>query len=90
MSDMQQSILNEVYDERRRQEQLRNDGKFDFTCADKDCTSQQKLPILGEEFGEVCRAVCEQDGNSEIGRTNLRKELIEVAAVAVAWVESLS
>ena len=39
--------------------------------------------VLGEEFGEVGKALCE-------GRTDeYRKELIQVAAVAVAMVESL-
>ncbi len=39
--------------------------------------------VLGEEFGEVCRAVLEGD------EANLREELIQVAAVAVAWVEAI-
>ena len=37
--------------------------------------------IEGEEFGEVCRAIF--DGDTE----NLYTELIQVAAVAVAWAE---
>lgn len=40
--------------------------------------------ILGEEFGEVCKEVVE---DYNYGR--LRKELVQVAAVAVAWVECL-
>ena len=39
--------------------------------------------ILGEEFGEVCQAWLEGDV------ANLRTELVQVAAVAVAWVEEL-
>jgi len=39
--------------------------------------------ILGEEFGEACEAaLMEVD-------TELRKELIQVAAVAVNWIESI-
>ena len=53
-----------------------------------DCSSANVPPIvkaavLGEECGEVARAVLERDTN------NLRIELIQVAAVAVAWLESL-
>lgn len=39
--------------------------------------------VLGEEYGEVCRAWLEGK------RDELRTELIQVAAVALAWVEEL-
>ncbi len=41
------------------------------------------LAVLGEEFGEVCKAIFE--GQEE----DLREELIHVAAVAVKWLEIL-
>lgn len=42
------------------------------------------LPVLVEEVGEVARALT-YDGNKE----ELRKELIQVAAVASAWADKL-
>jgi NTP pyrophosphatase (non-canonical NTP hydrolase) len=42
------------------------------------------LSILGEEFGEVCKAVCE---NNDTGKGSYRDELVQVAAVAVAMIE---
>lgn len=75
--------LDEVWDERKRQEQLCDGGKFPWTCANRNVDNDKKLKILGEEYGEVCRALCEGD------LKNLKEELIQVAAVAVAWVESL-
>ena len=39
--------------------------------------------ILSEEVGEVAKAILEE------GAVELRKELVSVAAVAVAWVELL-
>lgn len=39
--------------------------------------------VLGEEFGEVCKAWLERD------TTELCAELVQVAAVAVAWLEEL-
>lgn len=39
--------------------------------------------ILGEEVGEVHRAILEQDIK------NLQQELVQVAAVAVCWLEAL-
>jgi hypothetical protein len=53
-----------------------------------DCSSDRvpesvKSEALGEEFGEVCRARLDGD------REGLRRELVHVAAVAVAWLEGL-
>jgi hypothetical protein len=47
--------------------------------------------ILGEEFGEVCRAVLEINRYpSDIQCiTKLRAELIQVAATAIQWAEAL-
>lgn len=42
-----------------------------------------KVAVLTEEVGEVARAVLDRDGD------NLRTELVQVSAVAVAWLESM-
>jgi NTP pyrophosphatase (non-canonical NTP hydrolase) len=48
-----------------------------------DPASLQWVAILGEEFGEVCRALTYD------GSTDLRAELIDVLAVASAWVDAI-
>lgn len=53
-----------------------------------DCSSRAvpevvKAAVLAEECGEVSRAVLEQDV------PGLRAELVQVAAVAVAWLEAI-
>ena len=53
-----------------------------------DCSSHEVSPIvksavLAEECGEVAKAVLELDSDA------LKQELVQVAAVAVAWLESL-
>jgi len=53
-----------------------------------DCSSVRVRPevkavVLSEEAGEVSRAVLDGDPSQ------LRAELVQVAAVAVAWLESL-
>lgn len=68
------SVLNEVAVERARQ---------DVKWGEQNHAPQKWLVILGEEFGESCRGSCERD------LAQYRKELIQVAAVAVAAVESL-
>lgn len=42
-----------------------------------------RMSVLTEEVGEVARAINEHDAK------NLREELIQVAAVAVRWIEHL-
>ena len=84
-----ESVLNEVAKERVRQEMLKVEGRFRHTLADRGMDDGEKLAAICEEVGEVGRALLGnrmlvQDGG------DLRKELlIHVAALAVAWVESI-
>lgn len=66
-------VLDEIYDERVRQT-----NKWGIQNHDDTMWSV----ILGEEFGEVCRAIFEGD------EVQTKEELIQVAAVAVAWLEA--
>lgn len=47
--------------------------------------------ILGEEVGESCQEVLTQIWGKQNGggHGNLREELVQVAAVAVAWIEAI-
>ncbi len=84
-------IGEDVLAERQRQELLRDDGRFPFTCASVPGMSDEaKLAILMEELGEVARAVSEKNGNANDKHgSDLRTELIQLAAASVAWVESI-
>lgn len=90
--------LDDVGAERLRQEQLCAAGKFPHTCATSALTMPEKLAVLAEEFGEVSHEVTEcinrralrENEITEDERKRLREELIQVAAVAVAWAESLA
>ena len=66
-------ILENVFDERKRQH-----SKWGQQDHDED----RWMVILMEEVGEVARAVFEDDP------ANYREELVQVAAVAVAAIES--
>lgn len=85
------NVLCAIYIERARQERLRAEGKFPATCATPDGLSPEgKLAVLAEEFGEVARHVTEQlIDPTRLEKRKLRKELVEVAAVCVAWAEAL-
>jgi NTP pyrophosphatase (non-canonical NTP hydrolase) len=97
--------------ERKRQERLKREGKFDATCADPTTvlSNTEKLAVLTEEVGEVARVILDRQVNNkersrELGpsyegydkwrydgktRRMLQDELVQVAAVAVAWLEAL-
>lgn len=77
------NILTEVRKERHRQDELKASGKFAYTCQDPQLTSHEKFVILGEEVGEVARGICDGDV------ANVREELIQVAAICVAWVQCI-
>lgn len=69
-----------VVDERARQ-----DSKHGMeSCASPLVSDDKRLAILGEEFGEVCRAMTYDEGDE----ANLLDELVQVAAVCLAWAES--
>ena len=55
-----------------------------FDVADPLVDYGKKAAVLGEEFGEVCRAALQHKPVQE-----LRKELIQTMAVCAAWLESL-
>lgn len=75
------AIFRDITKERQRQERLKAEGKFKYTCADAEMNAFDFLAVLGEEFGEVARAINERDP------VNMRDEIIQVAACCVAWLE---
>jgi hypothetical protein len=75
----------DVAKERGRHDRLLAAGKIEHDCADPTVPPEIKLPVLLEEVGEVAIAM-----NDNEPLSNLRTELIQVAAVASAWAESLS
>jgi len=89
------SVVRHVLDERARQEQLRRDGKFHATCATlgpEAMTTFECFTVLGEEVGEVARAVLEYSSpkaDTHVTKQRLYQELIQVAAVSLAWASRL-
>lgn len=78
-------VLALVSEERVRQAALRAAGKFPYTPDCPEVPPLLNLAMLIEEVGEVAREL--QAGSVSADR--LREELIQVAAIAVAWVEGL-
>jgi hypothetical protein len=87
-------VLTRIGDERVSQDAMKAAGRFQFTCADDGMTDFERFCVLGEEVGEVAREVLTQPerrlaDDTEGSLYGMRKELIQVAAVAAAWVEAL-
>lgn len=87
-------ILLAISEERDRQDNLKAQGKFRYSCADPEPTDAWRFTVLGEEVGEVARELnessvfhCEHADPSD--DTKLESELIQVAAVCVAWLERI-
>lgn len=80
---MDARVLTMVELERERQELRKSCGEWEWTLADRAPTHEQKLPVLGEEMGEVNTAVLKED------ELNLAEELTQLAACSIAWLESL-
>lgn len=90
-------VFSDIEVERERQEALcadARDGGLDWTsCADPRSTDEVRLAVLSEEFGEVAKEINEARAvgtGSPCTSTELRSELIQLAAVACAWAEWLT
>lgn len=93
--DRTRLVLNDVLAERERQEQLVIEGRYPSSAADPELSNYVKLTVLAEEVGEVAQEVSTLAGRRQCRGTlgtpeALRKELVQVAAIAVAWIEALS
>jgi NTP pyrophosphatase (non-canonical NTP hydrolase) len=88
-SDAMVDILDLVASERGRQLFLKSEGKFAYTCSDPEMSHFEALTVLAEEVGEAAHEVNEGIGGRYIDKRRLLKELIQVAAVAVAWSEKV-
>jgi len=98
---LSKSILEKIWLERLRQKQLLREGKIFFACDSPVVSHDRKLRVLTEELGEVAAAIdqieilnplrqprAELSEPSTRAKNNLRDELAQIAAVAIAWLES--
>jgi hypothetical protein len=89
-------IMGDVMNERHRQDELRDQGRFEFTCADEGLSNADRLACVNEEIGEVAREILtlkslvhdrpRHEQPNDI--TKLHNELVQVIALCVAWLES--
>lgn len=84
------ACVGEVVRERKRQQELKVEGRFKNTPVD-DIPPSRKLAMIAEELGEVARYALAAEGvvQEREDKVQLFKELSQVAALSVAWMESL-
>lgn len=79
-------VVNDVMGERRKQNEKWGEQNHELS---------KWTSILGEEFGELCKAINETvfdngpEAREKGGYENMRAEAVQVAAVAVSFVEYL-
>jgi hypothetical protein len=88
--ELPRPILERIWIERLRQKDLFRIGKIGFDCASPIVSDDRKLRVLVEELGEIAQEIdaAEFGDNKKQARLRLRTELIQVAAVAIAWLKS--
>ena len=94
MDTKQERAIKLVLQERTRQNTLKAQGRFRYTCADAELSNAEKVCILVEEVGEVARAVLGQPErplvmDQEGSKEELKREIVQVVAVGLAIVEGL-
>jgi len=63
-------------------------GYQDAKWGEQNHTDEWWLAILGEEYGEVAQAILHDEfGGNHAG--TLRAEMVQLAAVAIAWLECM-
>jgi hypothetical protein len=87
------AVFARVAAERSHQRKLFATGFITFDCASVIPDPNRKLRVLMEEVGEVAQELDKLEGlrdrrGERFVLEDLQEELVQVAAVAVAWLES--
>lgn len=83
-------VFTAIARERIRQRELLAAGTIIYNCSSPIVSNDRKLRTLTEELGEVAEAIDYMEwprGRRKI-EEQLIKELVQVAAVATAWLET--
>jgi hypothetical protein len=83
--------LDDVWQELRRQLALKEEGRFQHVPGDPEVSDFEFITMVGEEFGEVCRAAMEQAGSvNDVHNVDLYKEIVQVAAICVSRLHGMN
>ena len=89
-SPLMMNVFERIAQERCRQNALVAEGKFGWNCSTFNIDCSLKLAVLMEEIGEVAKEIADSGvGMPAAAQKRMQTELVQVAAVAVAWLEAL-
>lgn len=81
-------VYADVHDERNRAH--KKHGPKGNSREDQPWNEQEWLPILVEEVGEVAHELTYDTGRTTVDRAErMREELVQVAAMACAWIAAI-
>lgn len=81
--------LSDIARERARQEELFVAGEISIHVSDPNTHGRDSYIVLSEEHGEVAEALQRPGRLTAAWRQHLRTELVQLAAVATAWIEAI-
>jgi hypothetical protein len=85
------ALIDQIYLERVRQRSLFLSRRITFDCADPEVSGKRKFRVMFEEAGETAQAVDKIEQLDNIWtRHHLATELVQLAAIATAWLEALA
>lgn len=91
---LNRSVLDRIWLERLRQQDLFRRKQLAFECSSPIVSHDRKLRVATEELGEVAEAIDRiEQSESKLSKAHstdhLIVELTQLAAVTIAWLESL-
>lgn len=91
MNEIGKRILEDIIQERKRQERLKTEGRFKYTLADPEMSDFERVAAITEETGELAQATLEEHNTcSPSGNKHDKKaECVQVAACCWAWLEHI-
>lgn len=92
MSHWADNLADDVYEAVKSERVCAHAKHGEGTTEGTDPLAPHWLAILSEEVGEVARAICEHTLGNEDYETTLQDmhgELVQVAAMALAWADSI-
>lgn len=82
------TIYDEIAAERQRAHDLHGSTSLENYAG--AALHWQALPVVGEEYGEVCRELNDARHDNRLpDKVKLRRELVQLAAMAAAWADNI-
>lgn len=87
---LNKNVMTAIWLERLRQKKLFKDKLLSFDCSSPVVSHDRKLRVATEELGEIAQTIDRlETSDCAHRREHLKTEITQLAAVCVAWLESM-